>query len=197
MISTPSALVDDCRRRRGGARAALLNDGAARHLIGGERLHAPHLIDSEIASGLRRHVQRDRMSATARMACPTNVAPPGRDALSRLRPVRAHLGSPGKLLGLRRQLRRPGRNPRVRTSHSRRTANPRRPSPMHDHRRSRIALLSSRKTKQYNGSELHRLGRTVWTGRRSGATGWWSCWAAVAWARCGEPTTPRPTGSWQ
>ncbi|OBA78087.1 ribonuclease [Mycobacterium sp. 1164966.3] len=45
------------------ALAALLNDGPARHLIGSERVHAPHLIDSEIVSGLRRQVQRDRVSA--------------------------------------------------------------------------------------------------------------------------------------
>jgi predicted nucleic acid-binding protein len=45
------------------ALAALLNDGQARHLIGTERLHTPHLIDSEIASGLRRQVQRNQLSA--------------------------------------------------------------------------------------------------------------------------------------
>jgi predicted nucleic acid-binding protein len=44
--------------------AALLNDGHARRLLGGERLHAPHLIDSEIASALRRQVHNNRMSAT-------------------------------------------------------------------------------------------------------------------------------------
>jgi predicted nucleic acid-binding protein len=43
--------------------AALLNDGQARHLIGTERLHTPHLIDSEIASGLRRLLQRNQLSA--------------------------------------------------------------------------------------------------------------------------------------
>jgi predicted nucleic acid-binding protein len=32
-------------------------------LIGIERLHTPHLIDSEIASGLRRLVQRNQLSA--------------------------------------------------------------------------------------------------------------------------------------
>jgi predicted nucleic acid-binding protein len=45
------------------ALAALLNDGRARQLIGTERLHTPHLIDAEIASGLRRQVRRSRMSA--------------------------------------------------------------------------------------------------------------------------------------
>lgn len=45
------------------ALAALLNDGQARHLIGTERLHTPHLIDSEIASGLRRQVQTNQLSA--------------------------------------------------------------------------------------------------------------------------------------
>jgi predicted nucleic acid-binding protein len=42
---------------------ALLNDGQARRLLGTERLHAPHLIDSEIASALRRQVQANRVSA--------------------------------------------------------------------------------------------------------------------------------------
>lgn len=45
------------------ALAALLNGGKARQLIGAERLHSPHLIDSEIASGLRRLVQRNQLSA--------------------------------------------------------------------------------------------------------------------------------------
>lgn len=36
------------------APAALYNDGPARRALSNERLHAPHLIDSEVASGLRR-----------------------------------------------------------------------------------------------------------------------------------------------
>jgi predicted nucleic acid-binding protein len=38
------------------ALAALLNDGRARKLLAAERLGVPHLIDSEIANALRRHV---------------------------------------------------------------------------------------------------------------------------------------------
>jgi len=34
--------------------AALLNDGNARRLVGSESLHAPHLIDAEVVSALRR-----------------------------------------------------------------------------------------------------------------------------------------------
>jgi predicted nucleic acid-binding protein len=34
--------------------SALMNAGAARHTLTGEQLHAPHLIDTEVASGLRR-----------------------------------------------------------------------------------------------------------------------------------------------
>ncbi len=45
------------------ALAALLNNGQARHFVGTERLHTPHLIDSEIASGLRRQVQRNQLTA--------------------------------------------------------------------------------------------------------------------------------------
>ena len=38
------------------ALAALLNAGPARRSLALEQLHVPHLIDSEIASALRRHV---------------------------------------------------------------------------------------------------------------------------------------------
>ncbi|HEX4437687.1 MAG TPA: type II toxin-antitoxin system VapC family toxin [Solirubrobacteraceae bacterium] len=34
--------------------SALMNAGAARQTFAGEQLHAPHLIDTEVASGLRR-----------------------------------------------------------------------------------------------------------------------------------------------
>jgi|ERR1700757_3111455 predicted nucleic acid-binding protein len=46
------------------ALAALLNDGPARQLMGVERLHTAHLIDSEIASGLRRQVQKKKLKAS-------------------------------------------------------------------------------------------------------------------------------------
>ena len=46
------------------ALAALLNDGQARRLIGPEQLNTSHLVDSEIASALRRHVQRRQLSET-------------------------------------------------------------------------------------------------------------------------------------
>jgi predicted nucleic acid-binding protein len=45
------------------ALSALLNDGPARRLLGTERLHTPHLVDSEIASGLRRRVGANELSA--------------------------------------------------------------------------------------------------------------------------------------
>jgi predicted nucleic acid-binding protein len=38
------------------ALSALLNAGPARQALADERLHVPHLIDSEVASGLRRKV---------------------------------------------------------------------------------------------------------------------------------------------
>jgi predicted nucleic acid-binding protein len=43
------------------ALTALVNDGLARRLMAAEQLHAPHLIDSEVASGLRRQVSAHRM----------------------------------------------------------------------------------------------------------------------------------------
>ena len=45
------------------ALSGLFNAGPARDLLAGERLHAPHLIDSEVASGLRRHVASGRITA--------------------------------------------------------------------------------------------------------------------------------------
>ncbi|MEJ7794978.1 MAG: type II toxin-antitoxin system VapC family toxin [Nocardioides sp.] len=45
------------------ALSALLNAGAARESLGGEQVHAPHLIDSEVAQGLRRHVASSRITA--------------------------------------------------------------------------------------------------------------------------------------
>ncbi len=38
------------------ALSALLNAGPARRALGTEQLHVPHLIDAEVASGLRRRV---------------------------------------------------------------------------------------------------------------------------------------------
>lgn len=45
------------------ALSAVLNAGPARRALGGEQLHAPHLIDSEVASGLRRRVAAAQLSA--------------------------------------------------------------------------------------------------------------------------------------
>ncbi len=47
------------------ALAALLNAGPARDLLARERLHAPHLVDSEVANGLRRMVAAERLGAAA------------------------------------------------------------------------------------------------------------------------------------
>ena len=44
--------------------AALLNAGPARAAIGSEQLHAPHLIDSEVANGLRRRVAGGEIGST-------------------------------------------------------------------------------------------------------------------------------------
>jgi len=42
---------------------ALVNSGPARRTIAGEQLNAPHLIDTEIVSGLRRQVAAQAMGA--------------------------------------------------------------------------------------------------------------------------------------
>lgn len=45
------------------ALSGLLNDGAARRALAAEQLHAPHLVDSEVASGLRRRVGAHQLKA--------------------------------------------------------------------------------------------------------------------------------------
>ncbi|MGI8695516.1 MAG: type II toxin-antitoxin system VapC family toxin [Mycobacteriales bacterium] len=45
--------------------SALLNAGPARHALGRQQLHAPHLIDSEVANGLRRGVAAQQLGRTA------------------------------------------------------------------------------------------------------------------------------------
>lgn len=45
------------------ALAALLNDGPARHSIADQQLHVPHLVDYEVASGLRRCVAARQLTA--------------------------------------------------------------------------------------------------------------------------------------
>jgi len=47
------------------ALSALLNAGAARSTLASERLHVPHLIDSEIANGLRRRVAARQVTAVS------------------------------------------------------------------------------------------------------------------------------------
>jgi len=46
------------------ALAALLNDDAARRALSGEQLHAPHLVDTDVVSALRRRVAREQLSRT-------------------------------------------------------------------------------------------------------------------------------------
>ena len=45
--------------------AAVLNDGVARRTVALERLHAPHLVDSEVASALRRRVTAEQLDAAS------------------------------------------------------------------------------------------------------------------------------------
>jgi len=47
------------------ALSALLNAGPARRALAGERLHAPHLVDSEVAHALRRRVMAQQLLADA------------------------------------------------------------------------------------------------------------------------------------
>ena len=50
------------------ALAALLNAGPARRALGSDQLHVPHLIDSEVANGLRRMVSGRQIDAAAAWA---------------------------------------------------------------------------------------------------------------------------------
>jgi predicted nucleic acid-binding protein len=45
------------------ALSALLNAGPARSALASEQLHAPHLVDSEVANGLRRMVAAEQLAA--------------------------------------------------------------------------------------------------------------------------------------
>jgi predicted nucleic acid-binding protein len=47
------------------ALSALLNAGPSRRALAGEQLHAPHLIDSEVANGLRRQVASQQVAPAA------------------------------------------------------------------------------------------------------------------------------------
>ncbi len=47
------------------ALSALFNDGVARSVVAADQLHAPHLIDSEVANGLRRAVAARRVNEKA------------------------------------------------------------------------------------------------------------------------------------
>jgi predicted nucleic acid-binding protein len=47
------------------ALSALLNDGPARQALAADQLHVPHLVDSEVATGLRRAVAAHRIEANA------------------------------------------------------------------------------------------------------------------------------------
>ena len=47
------------------ALSALLNAGPARSALADEQLHAPHLVDSEVANGLRRRVSARQLDAEA------------------------------------------------------------------------------------------------------------------------------------
>lgn len=47
------------------ALSALLNDGPARQALMADQLHAPHLVDSEVTSGLRRVVATGMIDADA------------------------------------------------------------------------------------------------------------------------------------
>ena len=50
------------------ALAALLNAGPARRALAGEQLHAPHLVDSQVANALRRARAAKRLEADAAWA---------------------------------------------------------------------------------------------------------------------------------
>ena len=47
------------------ALSAVLNAGPARSALSSEQLHAPHLIDSEVANGLRRRVAAGQLGTDA------------------------------------------------------------------------------------------------------------------------------------
>jgi predicted nucleic acid-binding protein len=62
------------------ALSALLNDGPARQALAREQLHAPHLLDAEVANGLRRHVASGQLTAEQGLAAVRTL---GRLAITR------------------------------------------------------------------------------------------------------------------
>ncbi len=56
------------------ALSGLLNDGVAREMLGIDQVHAPHLIISEVASGLGRQVAADQLGAGTRVDCARYLA---------------------------------------------------------------------------------------------------------------------------
>ncbi len=55
------------------ALSALLNDGPARRTVADEQLHAPHLIDPEVANALRRRVAAQELTAADGWAALTTL----------------------------------------------------------------------------------------------------------------------------
>ena len=77
--------------------SALLNAGPARRALGESQLHVPHLIDTEVANGLRRLVVSGEIDAGSWMERTRHLASPWADPLSGLFLSRPRSGSFGAM----------------------------------------------------------------------------------------------------
>ena len=93
------------------------NDGLARQTLGSEQLHAPHLLDAEVTNGLRRRVATGLLGAEQGLAALRTL---GQLAITRY-PIVSMLERiwevPREPLGVRRELRRARRSPRLPAAH--------------------------------------------------------------------------------
>ena len=134
------------------ALSALLNAGPSRRGLASEQLHAPHLIDVEVANGLRRRVAAQQLDVSAAWAA--------LDALRRLGMMRYPtfafldriLGAPGQFVGVRRRLRCAGGTAGLQPAHRRREARPSARHPLPSHR---SASVAGRSTKRMMTSGAH------------------------------------------
>jgi hypothetical protein len=158
------------------ALSALLNAGAARRALADHQLHAPHLIDTGVASGLRRNVQAERLSAAA--AWTFCLPAPRNDEVSRLSPAGARVGPARQLVRVRRLLRRAGRALGLRSAHRRRPIDSGARCPVRNQCGARRANLLRTEQRRASGARCME-------GRAPGQS--------PAFAATGNATSTRPT----
>ncbi len=96
--------------------SALLNEGQARRLTAGESVHAPHLVDAEVVSVLRRQVVAGLLAPRQGLGC---LEAAWADSLCRFTSAGTCLGTSGRCDVVRRDVRRSRGEPRLRSGYRR------------------------------------------------------------------------------